>query len=255
MAVLGQALDRMDRTLQGAFRCFGRHEAQVVGIQQFVDVEQLGALTGVSHEVQIVVFSVPDGFTGSDLAHIEVVVLVAFIAGIEMEDVDTQPERRQQPRLQVVELRPAGRGPGHVEAPRPPVVVHVDRAHDALRVGVGAREQVERLAFGRVDTRQHTAEQNVSVAGSRLVNADERSREEENRWLSRPNTPCWRTRNTAPSTRWCAPADGSRWSASTSPRGTSPPPSTSWSAGSGPASATSCCSAPPAPASRLLRRG
>ena len=41
-------------------------------------------------------------------------------------------------------------------------------------------------------------------------------------WLSLPNTPSSRTRSTARSTTWCAPAPGSRWSARTSPPGDQP---------------------------------
>ena len=74
-------------------------------------------------------------------------------------------------------------------------------------------------------------------------------------WLLLPNIRCSRTRNTARSTRWCAPAATSRWSARTRRPVTSRPPSTTWSAGSRPGSATSCCSARPAPASRPPPRG
>ena len=49
-----------------------------------------------------------------------------------------------------MKLGPTGGGAGHVQAPRL-YGVDVHRPHDALRIGVGAGQQVERLVFGSVD--------------------------------------------------------------------------------------------------------
>ncbi len=102
------------------------------------------------------------------------------MTGVEVEHGGPQAQRRQQPRLQVVELRPAGRRSGHVQAPRLDGV-DVDRPHDALGIGVGAGDQVERFVLGSVDglrivapgaasAARATWEQPLSVAGSTLVN-------------------------------------------------------------------------------------
>ena len=78
-------------------------------------------------------------------------------------------------------------------------------------------------------------------------------------WLSLPSIPWSRTRNTGrPPTRSrasCAPAPHSKWSANTNPPVTNRLPSKNWNDGSIPASATSCCSAPPAPANPRPRPG
>src|ERR1700733_4726337 len=96
------------------------------------------------------VFGAPHVRTGRVFADIEVVVVVAFVAGVEMENRGPQTQRRQQPRLEVVELGPAGRGTGQIQPPRPHGV-GINGPHNALRIGVGAGTQVERLVLRRMD--------------------------------------------------------------------------------------------------------
>src|SRR6516225_10982311 len=83
-------------------------------------------------------------------ADIEVIVVIAFMTRIEMKDGGAQSERRQQPRFEVMELGPARSGTGNVEPPRVHDVL-VDGPHNALRIGVGAGDQVERLVLRRMD--------------------------------------------------------------------------------------------------------
>src|SRR5271165_480336 len=52
---------------------------------------------------------------GRVFTHVEVVVVVAFMTRVEMKDGGAQAQRRQQPRLEVVELSPSGGGTGDVE--------------------------------------------------------------------------------------------------------------------------------------------
>ena len=96
------------------------------------------------------ILGVPDGLPRCEPADVEVEVLIAFVAGVEVEHRGPQPQRRQQPGLEVVELGPTGGRAGHVQAPRLDGV-DVHGPHDALRIGVGAGRQVERLVFGSVD--------------------------------------------------------------------------------------------------------
>src|SRR6185295_6639022 len=132
------------------FAGFRGEQAVADGGQQLVDVGQLDAYAGPHDEVQVVVLGVPRRGARRIPADTEVVVLVQLMAGVEVEYCRTQAQRRQQPRLYVVELRPAGRGSRHVQAPRLDSV-DVDRPHDALRIGVGAGDQVERFVLGSVD--------------------------------------------------------------------------------------------------------
>jgi hypothetical protein len=76
--------------------------------------------------------------------------VLAFMAGVEVEDRGAQAYRRQQPRLEVMELGPAGSGTGEIKSPRTHHVF-IDDPHDALRIGVGASRQVERLVLRRMD--------------------------------------------------------------------------------------------------------
>ena len=80
--------------------------------------------------------------------------------------------------------------------------VDVHGPHDALRIGVGAGRQVERLVLGRVDAIKTTSGR---TQGSGTEDVGPRFYPGES-WLSQPNTPCWRTRSTALSTPSCARA-------------------------------------------------
>lgn len=112
------------------------------------------------------VLGLPPALGHGDGGDVEVAVLIALVAGIEVEDVGAQSQRRQQPGLQIVELVAARSRAGHVEAPGfQPVLL--DRADDALRIGVCARDEVERLMLGRVDAHLHPA----SLGGGRSVAA------------------------------------------------------------------------------------
>ena len=105
---------------------------------------------GADDQVQVVILGVPGGPPRCEPADVEVEVLIEFMAGVEVEHRGAQPQRRQQPGLDVVKLGPTGGGAGHVQAPRL-YGVDVHSPHDALRIGVGAGQQVERLVFGSVD--------------------------------------------------------------------------------------------------------
>ena len=76
--------------------------------------------------------------------------MVAFVARVEVKDRGAQAQRRQQPGLEVMELGTARSGPGQVEPPRLHRVF-VDGPHDALGIGVGAGNQVERFVLRRMD--------------------------------------------------------------------------------------------------------
>jgi excinuclease ABC subunit B len=129
---------------------FRRQESVPYRGEQLVDVGQLGAHAGADDQVQVVVLGVPGLPSRCEPADIELEVLIGFMAGVEMEHRGAQPQRRQQPGLHVVKLGPSRGGAGHVQAPRLDGV-DVHSPHDALRIGVGAGAQVERLVLGSVD--------------------------------------------------------------------------------------------------------
>ena len=119
------------------------------GGHQFVDVQQRDVPAGTQHQIKVVILGQPHVRAGGVPADIEVEVLIELVTRVEVEHRGPQVQRRQQPGLQVVELRPAGRRACHIEPPR----VHgelLDTADDALRVGVGAGRQIEGLALRRV---------------------------------------------------------------------------------------------------------
>ena len=105
---------------------------------------------GADLDVKVVVFGAPHLRPWRVFAYVEVKVMIAFMARVEVKDRGAQAQRRQQPRLEVMELGPAGSGPGHVEPPRTHRVL-VDGPHNALRIGVGTRGQIERLALRWMD--------------------------------------------------------------------------------------------------------
>lgn len=170
----GQSVDGGHRSVDRLLaRSVAEHPRSDRG-EQFVDVGDVDVPAGPGDQVQVVVHAVPAVAVTGVLADVEVVVLVAFVPGVEVEHRGTQAQRRQQPRLDVVELGPARRGTGHVEPPRVDGV-HVDRADDALRIGVGRGCDVEDLVLGRmngprIEGPRPVQEQNMSAQGSNLVN-------------------------------------------------------------------------------------
>ena len=146
----GQAVDGRERPPHRLLADLGSQQAVPNRLQQLVDVGQIHPGVGANLEIEVMVFGTPHGRTGRVFADVEVVVVVAFVAGVEMKDRRPQTQRRQQPRFEVVELCAARRRAGQVEAPRMHDVV-IDRPHDAFGIGVGAGVQVERLVLGRMD--------------------------------------------------------------------------------------------------------
>ena len=94
------------------------HQAILVGLEQLVDIDEVGTATGAHHDVEVVVFGLPALRADADLGDVEIEILIALVARVEVEDAGSQAQLRQQPRLEVSELGPAGRGPGQVQTPR-----------------------------------------------------------------------------------------------------------------------------------------
>ena len=104
-------------------------------LHQFVDVEEFGVAAGADHQIQIVVLGLPHVVAPGEGADVDVVVLIALVVGVVVEDRRAQTEVGEQPRLQVVELPVIG-GARHVQPPRFDAVV-IDVADETLGVGVG----------------------------------------------------------------------------------------------------------------------
>jgi excinuclease ABC subunit B len=83
-----------------------------MGLEEFIDVDQVGPVPGLDHQIQVMVLGLPPALGHGDGGDVEVVVLIALVAGVEVEDIGAQTQRRQQPRLQIVELRAARRRAG-----------------------------------------------------------------------------------------------------------------------------------------------
>ncbi len=170
----GQSVDGVHRSVDRPLARSGAEHTRSDRGEQFVDVSDMDVPAGPDDQVQIVVDAVPAVAVTGVFADVKVVILVAFVAGVEVEHRGAQAQRRQQPRFDVVELGPAGRRTGHVEPPRVDGV-HVDRADDAFRIGVGRGCDVEDLVLGRMDAPRierprPVQEQNMSAQGSNLVN-------------------------------------------------------------------------------------
>ena len=73
----------------------GRQQAVPVRFQQFVDVDEFGDPAGADHQVQVVILGLPAVHADGDGGDVEIVVLIAFVARIEMKDVGAQIQRRQ----------------------------------------------------------------------------------------------------------------------------------------------------------------
>ncbi|MDT5012465.1 MAG: excinuclease subunit [Mycobacterium sp.] len=164
-----QAVHRRDRAPDRMLGDFGGQQAVPDGVEQFVDIGELDSVALAHQQIDVVVLGMPGRRARRVGSDVEVVVVVLLVTRVEVEYAGTQAQRRQKPRFQVAELLAAGRRPGHVEPPRLHCV-HVDGTHDAFRIGVGARDEVERFVFRRMDVASIEAgNKTVSVAGSTLV--------------------------------------------------------------------------------------
>src|SRR5690606_20487583 len=137
---------------------------------QFVDVLDHRVAARADDQVQVVVVGVPDVAVAPELTDVDVAVLVAFVARREVEDRGPQTQVRQQPRLEVVELRVVGRS-RHVQPPLLDAVL-VDSPHEALGVDVGLRGDVERLGLHGMRGRghgMHASARTAPHAGPRCV--------------------------------------------------------------------------------------
>src|ERR1700761_5440002 len=114
VAVSGQSVDGRDRPSYRPLADLGRQQAVPNRFQQLVDVGQGHPGVGANLEIKVVVFGTPYGSTGRVFTDVQVIVVIAFVAGVEMKDRRPQTKRWQQPRLEVVELLAAGRRAGHV---------------------------------------------------------------------------------------------------------------------------------------------
>lgn len=84
-------------------------------IEQLVDIAQFRAGAAADLDVEVMILGAPHLGPRRVFAHIQVVVVVAFVAGVEVKDRGAQAQRRQQPRFEVVKLGAAGGGAGDVE--------------------------------------------------------------------------------------------------------------------------------------------
>jgi hypothetical protein len=75
--------------------------------------------------------------------------VVEPLARVREPAAHPQPVLGQQPRAEVADVRVAVQRPRHVE-PEVGLPVDVDRAHEALGIGVGHAGDVEELDLGRV---------------------------------------------------------------------------------------------------------
>ena len=92
IVVAGEAVDGVHgpaHRLLGDFRC---HQAQARGVQQLVDIGQLRAGAGADHDVEVMIFGTPYVRPRRVFAHIEVVILIAFITRAEVKDRGAQAQ-------------------------------------------------------------------------------------------------------------------------------------------------------------------
>jgi len=90
-----EAGDGRDSGPQRLLRGPGGQQAVPVRFQQFVDVDEFGDPAGADHQVQVVILGLPAVHADGDGGDVEIVVLIAFVARIEMKDVGAQIQRRQ----------------------------------------------------------------------------------------------------------------------------------------------------------------
>ncbi|SHW35575.1 Uncharacterised protein [Mycobacteroides abscessus subsp. abscessus] len=58
--------------------------------EKLVDISQFGFASATHHQVKIVVGGYPPRWPGNELPDIQVVVLIALVAGVEMKDIRSQ---------------------------------------------------------------------------------------------------------------------------------------------------------------------